>query len=329
MGSALAVPLADNGHDVRLVGTHLDREIIDALRSTGVHPGLGRELPRRRCRPFQLEELVERLPGCRGRPQRRELVRRPLGRRAVSRSSCGPVSSCVADRQGHRRGRAGQPAHPAGGAAPSPSAPTIREQRPRGPRSSARRSPARSPPGASPASSSAARTQPRSTGSPRCSGPAGTTSGPSTDFVGGEVCAAAKNCYALSIGLAAGELERPRGGGQPRPRPTTTRRRCSRRAPPRCAQWIDAARGATPDTPDVASRASATCYVTSTGGRNVRVGGLLGAGLGFSEAAERLGNPTLEGAAAIKVFGAALVQADGARHRRAGRTSRSCATSTR
>src|SRR5439155_18456458 len=30
----------------------------------------------------------------------------------------------------------------------------------------------------------------------------------STDFVGAEICAAAKNCYALGIGLAAGELER-------------------------------------------------------------------------------------------------------------------------
>ena len=56
MASALAMPLADNGHEVRLVGTHLDREIIDAIRETGMHPGLGRELPET-VRPFQLEEL--------------------------------------------------------------------------------------------------------------------------------------------------------------------------------------------------------------------------------------------------------------------------------
>jgi glycerol-3-phosphate dehydrogenase (NAD(P)+) len=47
-------------------------------------------------------------------------------------------------------------------------------------------------------------------------------------------------------------------------------------------------------------------YVTSTGGRNVRVGNLLGTGLSFADAAARLGNPTLEGAAAITVFGDAL-----------------------
>src|SRR5919201_5671836 len=56
MGSALTMPLADNGHDVRLVGTHLDREIIDSIRASGVHPGLRRELPSS-VRPYQLEEL--------------------------------------------------------------------------------------------------------------------------------------------------------------------------------------------------------------------------------------------------------------------------------
>ena len=32
MGSALAFPARENGNEVRLVGTHLDREIIDACR---------------------------------------------------------------------------------------------------------------------------------------------------------------------------------------------------------------------------------------------------------------------------------------------------------
>jgi glycerol-3-phosphate dehydrogenase (NAD(P)+) len=47
-------------------------------------------------------------------------------------------------------------------------------------------------------------------------------------------------------------------------------------------------------------------YVTSTGGRNVRVGRLLGAGVPFSEAWEKLGHITLEGAAAIRQIGGAL-----------------------
>jgi glycerol-3-phosphate dehydrogenase (NAD(P)+) len=47
-------------------------------------------------------------------------------------------------------------------------------------------------------------------------------------------------------------------------------------------------------------------YVTSVGGRNVTLGRLLGAGVKFTEAWARLGRPTLEGAAAIRVIGGAL-----------------------
>ena len=63
MGSALCVPLADRGHDVRLVGTHLDREIIDSLRESGVHPKLRLELPRE-IRPFHDHELEQAIEGA-------------------------------------------------------------------------------------------------------------------------------------------------------------------------------------------------------------------------------------------------------------------------
>lgn len=45
MGSALAWPLADNGHIVNLVGTYLDDEIVKTLKETNVHPKLRRNLP--------------------------------------------------------------------------------------------------------------------------------------------------------------------------------------------------------------------------------------------------------------------------------------------
>jgi glycerol-3-phosphate dehydrogenase (NAD(P)+) len=41
MASALTNPATDNGHEVHLIGTHLDDAIIDSLLDTGVHPGLG------------------------------------------------------------------------------------------------------------------------------------------------------------------------------------------------------------------------------------------------------------------------------------------------
>lgn len=37
MGSALTVPLCDSGHEVRLVGTELDEEIIRNIREKGFH----------------------------------------------------------------------------------------------------------------------------------------------------------------------------------------------------------------------------------------------------------------------------------------------------
>ncbi len=45
MGSALAFPARENGHEVRLVGTHLDREIIDCCRKTNRHPKFNRDFP--------------------------------------------------------------------------------------------------------------------------------------------------------------------------------------------------------------------------------------------------------------------------------------------
>ena len=45
MGSALAFPARENGNAVRLVGTHLDREIIDACRATGRHPKFVKDFP--------------------------------------------------------------------------------------------------------------------------------------------------------------------------------------------------------------------------------------------------------------------------------------------
>lgn len=63
MGSALAFPLTRNGHEVRLVGTPLDREIIETCKKTGQHPKF--------TRPFegnisyhQIEELSEALSGA-------------------------------------------------------------------------------------------------------------------------------------------------------------------------------------------------------------------------------------------------------------------------
>ena len=60
MGSALAFPARENGHEVRLVGTHLDREIIDACRKTGRHPKFSKDFPDG-VRYYQVEEMEQAL----------------------------------------------------------------------------------------------------------------------------------------------------------------------------------------------------------------------------------------------------------------------------
>jgi len=62
MGSALTIPLVDRGHQVRLVGTHLDRHIIRALKAGLVHPKLGLVLPK--VSAFFLEELETAVSGA-------------------------------------------------------------------------------------------------------------------------------------------------------------------------------------------------------------------------------------------------------------------------
>jgi glycerol-3-phosphate dehydrogenase (NAD(P)+) len=299
MGSALAVPLADNGHDVRLVGTHLDRAIIDAIRATGVHPGLDRELPAT-VRAYQLEELEAVVPdaeivlsgvnsaGVGWAGERLAALLRP-GQLVIT-----IAKGVVAEENGDLR------VLPEVLAAPVPA--DVRE-----------RVGWAAIIGPSIAGEVAARRE-------TCVVFCGTDETvldrlaaafrtdwyhvwTSTDFIGGEICAAAKNCYALGIGLAEGELER-RGEAASPDRAHNYEAALFAQSAVEIRQWASLCGG----NPDTASWLPGVgdLYVTSTGGRNVRVGNLLGTGLGFADAAARLGNPTLEGAAAIMVFGDAL-----------------------
>lgn len=63
MGSALAFPARENGNEVRLVGTPLDREIIDACISSDRHPKFDRDFPSG-VKYCQIEQLDEALCGA-------------------------------------------------------------------------------------------------------------------------------------------------------------------------------------------------------------------------------------------------------------------------
>lgn len=63
MGSALAFPARENGHEVRLVGTHLDKDIIEVSKATGRHPKFNKDFPTG-VKYYQIEQLEEAIFGA-------------------------------------------------------------------------------------------------------------------------------------------------------------------------------------------------------------------------------------------------------------------------
>ena len=64
MGSALVFPAAENGHNVRLVGTHLDRDIIDTCRATNRHPKFKKDFPATGVTYHQIDEVDTAISGA-------------------------------------------------------------------------------------------------------------------------------------------------------------------------------------------------------------------------------------------------------------------------
>ena len=62
MGSALAFPARENGNEVRIVGTHLDREIIDASLKTNQHPKFNKAFPEG-IQFYQIEDMEKAIDG--------------------------------------------------------------------------------------------------------------------------------------------------------------------------------------------------------------------------------------------------------------------------
>jgi len=63
MGSALAFPARENGNTVRLVGTHLDAQIIECCRKTNRHPKFTRDFPEG-IAYYQIDQLAEAIRGA-------------------------------------------------------------------------------------------------------------------------------------------------------------------------------------------------------------------------------------------------------------------------
>jgi glycerol-3-phosphate dehydrogenase (NAD(P)+) len=299
MGSALTFPLSDNGHDIRLVGTHLDRDIIDSVRASGVHPGLKRQLPES-VRPYQLEEIEAAFDGV-------EIIVsgvnsagvRWAGQRIAALLDPDMLVIAIAK---------GMVASEDGDLRILPD--VLAEQVPPELRS---RIPWAAIGGPSIAGEVAARrdtcvvfTGHEQDALDRLA--AAFRTGwyhvwTSTDLVGVEVSAAMKNCYAVGVGFAEGVLDRLGQAGSS-DRNHNYEAALFAQGTVEIGQMVRLL-GGRPETAHGLAGVG-DLFVTSTGGRNVRVGRLLGSGLRFSEARARLGDITLEGAAAIQVIGGAL-----------------------
>lgn len=64
MASALSFPATENNNRVRLVGTPLDRNVIDTAKATGFHPTLKRQLPEKGIEYYQIEDVEKALDGA-------------------------------------------------------------------------------------------------------------------------------------------------------------------------------------------------------------------------------------------------------------------------
>ena len=299
MATALAFPLSDNGHEVRLIGTHLDREIIESIKETGVHPGLDLEVPST-VSAFQLEEAEQAFDGA-------GVVMSGVNSFGV-RWAGGRFASLLRPGMHILSIAKGMEATDSGDLRILPE--VLAEEVPEGLREQVSWSAIAGP---SIAGEVAVRRDTCVVFAGRDAGVLEEMSGlfrtpyyhvwTSTDLVGVEVCAAAKNCYALGAGFMEGILDRA-GESEARYRNYDYGAALFGQATRELGRFMELL-GGEPDTP-YGLAGVGDMFVTSMGGRNVKVGRLIGSGLRFSEARGRMPGVTLEGAAAIEVIGGAL-----------------------
>ena len=301
MATALSFPLTENGHEVRLVGTHLDREIIDSIKETGVHPNLDLKVPEG-VRAYQLEEAEEAFEGA-------EIAMSGVNSFGVSWAgeqfaSLLKPGMMIAVTKGMEADEDGN-LHILPEVLAEPVPQDVRDQ-----------------------VSWSAITGPAIAGEvavrrDTCVAFTGEDAEvleklaeifrtdhyhvwTDTDFVGCETCAAIKNCYAFGAGFMDGILDRD-GEQDAEYRNYNYGAALFGQATRELGQWMTLL-GGEPETP-YGLAGVGDMFVTSMGGRNVKAGRFAGAGVPFSEVQnDRMKGVTLEGVAAIKVIGGALVK---------------------
>ncbi|MBI5670191.1 MAG: glycerol-3-phosphate dehydrogenase [Chloroflexi bacterium] len=302
MGTAITFPAADNGHEVRLVGTYLDESIIESCRDQRWHPRLKRAIPDA-VQPMWHTQVGEALRGA-------EVVVLGVNSRGVhwAAEAIGPhlqpgqiILMVTKGLESGADGRLHLLPDVLAGCLPDAIRDQVYYAAIGGP---------------SIAGELAAR---RETSVVFVSRSAEILPRvrqlfqtpyyhiwTSTDLVGVEVCVALKNPYALAVGLVAGLLEKQGGADDAgafmhNPAAALFAQSLAEMA------YLVRLLGGGPET--VYSLPGAgDLYVTTQGGRNSRMGRLLGLGLPYSEAVEEMPGETVEGVDAVVAIMPAIQQ---------------------
>ena len=300
MGTATSYPLSDNGHQVRLVGTHLDGDIIQSCRESRCHPRLRREIPPS-VLPYFVEEIAQALDGV-------DVVVSGVnsyGVRWVGRAIgpyLRPGQQIIAVTKGLE-------VAPNGDLAILPD--VLLHELPEGLREQVTVAAIGGPCIAG----ELAGRRPTCVlfGSRQAAAVEGLAAAfrtpyyhvwTTTDLMGLELCAALKNAYAIGVGLAQGLLERAggmdaAGAHMHNLAAAVFAQGCVEMD--RVLELMGATRSLAFGLPGAGD-----LYVTCQGGRNVRLGRLLGLGHTFAEAQRLLAGETLEGAETIRTMSHAL-----------------------
>jgi glycerol-3-phosphate dehydrogenase (NAD(P)+) len=300
MGTATAYPLRDNGHRVRLVGTHLDGDIIRRCKEDGYHPRLKRKIPEG-VHPYYVEEIGEALEGV------QVIVSgvNSLGAHWIGKALAPhirPGQTVIAITKGLE-------ASADGDLLILPD--VLRSELPEGVRDQVGYAAVGGP---CIAGELAGRRSSCVVFGSRQQETAEMLASvfrtayyhiwTTTELVGLEICAALKNAYTLAVGLSAGILE-SRGGVDP------AGAYMHNLAAATFAQSVTEIGRVL----EVAGRprdfaaslpGAGDMYVTSAGGRTIGLGRLLGLGHSYSEARQIMAGETLEGAEIVRVMNAML-----------------------
>ncbi|MBX3062646.1 MAG: NAD(P)-binding domain-containing protein [Anaerolineae bacterium] len=302
MGTALMFPAADNGHEIKLVGTHLDEAIIKRLQQDRYHLRLQRTIPSN-ITPYQHTDLAEAMRDA-------EIIGIGVNSRGVhwAAEHIGPH---LQEGQIIIMVTKGMESSPSGELVILPD--VLRSLLPANIRDQVRYAAIGGP---SIAGELAARRHTSVVFTSRDAEVLPILQSvfatsyyhvwSSTDIIGVEVCVAMKNPYALAVGLAAGvvEAENP---------PDVAGAKMHNYAAAIFAQGLAETAflvqhlGGNLQT--VFSLPGAgDLYVTTQGGRNSRMGRLLGMGKRYSDAVEEMPNETIEGVDAVVAIAPAIEQ---------------------